>query len=221
MTSSATLTTIRDRIEVLLRDTSNYAYSTATLDENIRLVIAEFSSRYPQEKDTVIILPGDGREIALDSLTGLIQVMEVWYPYDSTASTETWPPNKIPGFSLRWDDGRPVLFLDQLNGLQPQQDDEMRVFYTAKHTLDGLDSASGTTLPDMADHIIVIGATAYSAFGQIAERSDSFNNKTLERLGNAWMREYRILLEDFKAYHYSTRTPPWTGGWSLDKWDGS
>jgi hypothetical protein len=219
MSSSLTLITLRDRVEVILRDSSNYGFSTSVLDECIRITLNEFSTRYPQEIDAVITLPGDGREIALDSLTGLLQVMEVWWPYDSTAA-EVWPSNQVRGFALRWDDGRPVLFLSQLDGNQPQQDDEMRLWYTAKHTLDGLDSASATTLPDLAEYILVIGAAAYAAMGQAGDRSESLGSKTLTQLGAAWMKEYRTLMDDFKSYRYSTRSAPWTGGWSLDKWDG-
>ncbi|HEX9596946.1 MAG TPA: hypothetical protein VF982_08725, partial [Anaerolineales bacterium] len=125
----STLAQLRDRVEALLMDTANAIWDTGTIDEALRQSLDEYNGVFPLTMETVISLPGDGREIALNSLAGLIEVLEVWWPYDSDASSETWPPNKVRGFRLWWDDAQPVLFLDILGGSQPQQEDEMRIWY--------------------------------------------------------------------------------------------
>ena len=76
-------------------DTANTIWPTATLDECLRLALHEYSDASPLQFETVITLPGDSREIALAALTGLEMVSDVWWPYDSAATTETWPPNRV------------------------------------------------------------------------------------------------------------------------------
>ena len=87
---------IRDRVEVMLMDTGNAIYDAGTIDEALRLALDQYNFVNPLTMETVITLPGDGREIALSDLTGLVKVIDVWYPYDSGASSETWPPNELP-----------------------------------------------------------------------------------------------------------------------------
>jgi len=114
------LAAVRERVEQLLVDTANAIYPAALIDEAIRLALDQYNLVNPLGTETIITLPGDGREIALEALSGLLYVVEVWWPYDSSAACETWPPNKVQGFRLWWDDARPVLFLDIPDGAQPQ-----------------------------------------------------------------------------------------------------
>src|SRR5262245_45949734 len=108
----STLAQMEAKVSALLMDPTNTAFTTAVVDGALRLALDEYSRVAPRAMETVIVLPGDGREIALSGITDLIQVTEVWWPYDSSASTETWPPNRVQGFRLWWDDASPVLFLD-------------------------------------------------------------------------------------------------------------
>src|SRR3989304_9242805 len=125
----STLAEVRDRVELMLQDTGNAIFATSLIDESIQQALDQYNMVNPQGKETVITLPGDGREIALDSITGLTKVTEVWWAYDSTASAETWPPNRVKGWRLWWDDARPVLFLDTIDQSEPQTEDEVRVWY--------------------------------------------------------------------------------------------
>ena len=106
----------------------------------------------------MITLPGDGREIALSDLTGLTEVTQVWWPYDFDAASETWPPNKVKGWRLWWDDAQVVLFLDIIDGSQPQTDEEVRIWYVIPHTIQDVDSADSTTIQDAHITKIVEGA---------------------------------------------------------------
>ena len=123
-----TLAQYEARVAVFLMDTGNTIWPTATLDECIRLALHEYSEANPLGVETVITLPGDGREVALNALPGLTAVTDVWWPYDSAATTETWPPNRVRGFRMYWDDDQPVLYLETEDDTQPQQDDELRLW---------------------------------------------------------------------------------------------
>src|SRR4051812_26996908 len=101
----STLSQLESRLSARLGDPTNAVYSTATLDEALRSALAEYNAVLPLTAETVITLPGDGREIALSGLSGLLGVSAVWWPYTSTGS-EAWPPADAPGFRLWWDDAQ-------------------------------------------------------------------------------------------------------------------
>src|SRR3990167_722208 len=139
------------RIGDILLDPTWLVYFEYSAVESLRAALHEYSLISPQECETLLLLPGDGREIALNtvSITGdLLGVIDVWWPYDSSAAEEAWPPNRVKGWSLLWDNGQPLLVLTDYTGAQPEHGDELRLWYTARHTIDGLDSAAGTTIPD-------------------------------------------------------------------------
>jgi len=151
----STLTILRDRAEQRLLDNSNAIFTTGLLEECVRLALHEYSGVSPQRVIGTITLGADGREVALSSLTGLLTVDRVWYDYDAADPDEppqwrrfeVWPGN--------------ILYLP--GATEPASGEVLRVYYTRLHTLNGLDSASVTTIP--ADHysLLVEGAAGYAA----------------------------------------------------------
>jgi hypothetical protein len=225
MTGSASLTDLRARVLVLLMDTVPDIWDNGTIDEAIRQALAEYGRVRPLGVETVIDLPGDGREVALDSLPGLQEVTGVWWPYDSAATSETWPPNKVKGFRVWWDDGRPVLFLNVLDGAQPQQDDELRLWYTASPEISGLDSATVTTLPGWHESLIVAGAAGLAAMSRVADLVETAGTDTyavviLGTFGRAQLKKFREDLDQLRAKE-ARGGASWGAGWELDKWDES
>ena len=136
----STLAQLIDRVEVALLDATNTHFAVDTITQGLRQALKEYSLVKPQEGETVITLPGVGREIALDSITGLLEVTDVWWPYDTLATAEVWPPNRVRGWRVWWDDARPVLFLTRYDGEQPQKNEEMRLWYVKQQTIENLDS---------------------------------------------------------------------------------
>ena len=221
---SSTLAQLRDRVEALLMDTSNAIWNTGTIDEAIRQCLDEYNAVFPLTVETVLTLPGSGREIALSSLTGLTEVLDVWWPYDSAATSETWPPNRVRGWRLWWDDAWPVLFLDIIGGGQPQQDDEVRIWYARRQTIQDLDSAAATTI--LVDHesSLVKGAAGHCALSRTVDLievagSDLYAIGLLGTWGRAKEREWYSFLETLRK-QVARRGAPWGQGWRLDKWDG-
>jgi hypothetical protein len=219
----STLAEIRDRVEAMLMDTANAIWSADVIDEAIRQALDEYNQVYPLSTETVITLPGDGREIALNSVSGLIEVLEVWWPYDSDASDETWPPNKVKGFRLWWDDAQPVLFLDLVDGSQPQGDDELRIWHTRRQTIQDLDSGDATTLQGDHETALVKGAAGHAALFRTADLvevsgTDLYAVGLLGTWGRAKEREWSAFLESLRKMS-TRRGPGWGQGWRLDKWD--
>jgi hypothetical protein len=221
----STLAQFIDRVELALLDAGNAHFSPDTITQGLRQAVKEYSLARPQEAETVITLPGDGREIALDSLTGLLEVTDVWWPYDSLATSETWPPNRVRGWRVWWDDAQPVLFLTRNDGEQPQEDDEMRIWYVRQQTIENLDSATITSLPAAHEEIIVNGAAGFAALSNAVDmintaNTDVFMVGLMGTWGKTKVQEFRKSVESLRAAGARSGAA-WTHGWVVDKWDSN
>ena len=219
------LADIRDRVEAFLMDSGNAIWDTATIDEGIQQALDEYSTVSPLSLETVITLPGDGREIALNTITGLTEVVQVWWPYDSAASSETWPPNKVRGWRLWWDDAQPVLLMDIIDGSQPQTDEELRIWYVNPQTIQDLNSADSTTIPDMHVSKLVEGAASKAAMARAVDLvetadTDIYSVQVLATWGKHHKGKWDRFLDSLRK-RGSRFGPAWGNGWSLDKWDGN
>ena len=220
---TATLTTLRTRVLQFLLSSGLSAWNSETIDEMLRQALAEYSDVFPRQVETVITCPAAGREIALSALTELVNVLDVWWPYDSTA--DQWPPNRVAGFRLDWDDGQPLLTLTCTAGPEPQANDEVRLWYTTPHHLDGLDGAAGTTILLQHESLIVYGAAAYTALAQLsalvaagtppAGISSAATAAAATRWAESCQAKYQGLLD---RLHGATVThgPAFGAGWPLD-----
>ena len=217
------LAAIRDRVEAMLMDTGNAIWDTGTIDEGLRQALDQYNGLNPLHMETVIILPGDGREIALSGITGLLDVLDVWWPYDSDASTETWPPNRVRGWRLWWDDFQPLLFLEIEDSSQPQTDEEVRIWYTKRQTIQDLDSAATTTIRGDHESLIILGAAGHAAMSRTVDLietsgTDLYQVSILGTWGQRKLREFTAALRKLERKH-ARRGRSWGVGWALDKWD--
>jgi hypothetical protein len=145
----------------------------------------------------------------------------VYWPFDSL--NEPWPPNRVKGFAVYWDDARPVLYLNSIEGGEPQLDDELRLWYIGSHTIDGLNSATETTIPGEHDSLLVVGATGHAALAHGVDLADTSSaDMYATGLILVWaqrqLKTFRDALEKIKRS--SARAGlPYGSGWKLDKWD--
>jgi hypothetical protein len=207
----------------MLMDTGNAIWDTAVIDEGLRLALDQYNLVKPLNMETVITLPGDGREIALSGVTGLLNVLDVWWPYDSDAADETWPPNRVRGWRLWWDDNQAVLFLEITEGSQPQTDEELRLWYSKQQTIQDLDAAATTTLRDDHESIIVLGGAGHAAMSRTIDLvetagTDLYQVGLIGTWGQRKLREFNGALKAIQSKQ-TRRGPSWLAGWSLDKWD--
>ena len=219
----STLAQIRTRLQVLLMDTGASVWDTDTLDEGIRRALDQYSQVIPLDTETVITLPGDGWEIALNALSGLLSVVRVYWPYDSSADPDDQESNRVKRWRLWWDDAQPVLELKTEADEMPETDDEVRVWYTKRQTIQNLDSASVTTFPDRHESGIVIGGAAHAALSRaldLVETSgtDMFQIVLLGTWARAKEREFSAWLRAI-AQEAIQSGAPFEERWQLDKWD--
>lgn len=162
--SSKTLANIRDRVELTLQDTGNNIWAEGDIDEALTQAIETYSQNKPQHKIGTLTVSTAGREHSLSTLTGIERVEKIWWDYDS--NTPGYPPNwrqfeVWPGSILHIDDDE-----------EPAVDDVIRVWYTLKHTLNGLDGAGATTIPNESITTIVTGGAYYAALQRAVELSE-------------------------------------------------
>lgn len=224
-----TLAQYKTRVLSFLMD-SGIAIWTVASDvtaECLRSALDEYSGANPLAAETVLTLPGAGREIALASIAGLQSVHDVWWPYDSL-DPDVWPPVRVRGFRLWWDDAQPVLFLDTEDGDQPQADDEVRVFYSKPHTIQDLDAAAVTTIPTDHESLLVLGASGFACFARSMDLAETtgvsaVSTPNYAALGSRYLKEFRKRLDFLRVSNSNpagVSGAAFGAGWPLDEWDG-
>jgi len=187
-----------------------YAYDQGDIDEGIRWAIYRYTEVYPYHTEDSITLEADGREIDISDLTGYIDILRVWTDYDS--DDPTYPP-AWRNFELWPGD---LLYLP--DGDDPETDDVIRIFYTAPHTLNGLDSAEATTIPERDINLIVAGATGFVAEERVQEQPQRNVPRKLREWAQSRLREFErglVRLARRQAAKHSGIAPTP----DLDRWD--
>jgi hypothetical protein len=187
-------TDLRDRIEDMLKDTSNADWTTGEIDNALRIALHELSLALPSRAVTTLDAVDTTHEYDLSSVSGLLQVVEVWYPYLATDVTYTLP-HPVPWRML--DDS--TLFLD-CDG-DPDAAYDLRVFYDRLQTLAGLDGAAATTLNAMEQSALVFGAAGYCAVALAVDKVDKVTigkgaSELLRKWGWARVMQFRQRLAD-------------------------
>lgn len=166
-TSSGTLTTLRDRIELILQDSGNAIWATGDLDEALTHALEQYSRYRPNHAIHDLTLSADGREVDISGITGLIRVERVWWDYDS--SDPSHPPN-WRHFEV-WPGS--ILFINDPTA--PSSGDHVRVWHTKEHTINGLASATATTIPVDDESFLLNGAAAFAARFRAIEIAEDAN----------------------------------------------
>ncbi len=211
---------IRDILELVLADAGNAIYSTAELDAALRSALHEYSQSWPNHNVATVELEKDGREIEM-GITGLLAVVNVWWPYDDTA--DVWPPNRVRAWRQMDLAGEPTLYFDSINGAEPLEDEVVRVWYTALHTIDDLDSADTTTVRPDHENVIIQGAAGKAAMTRAVELAetadiDIYIVESLRAWARLKLREFFVALQQLRAESVRQGLP-YTDGWAVDKWD--
>lgn len=142
------LAQMRDRLRTDLHDEDavNYRWTDGELDRHIQRAVREFSLAAPLEaKATLAATPGS-RDFSIASLTDIVAVEAVEYP------TGQYPPSYVR-YSV-W-----LNTLTMLIGSPPAGAEDVAVFYTKLHTIDG----SGSTVPAPFEDVVAGGAAGYAA----------------------------------------------------------
>ncbi len=204
-----TLAELRDEIEKDLKDSGNATFSTGEIDRAVALALRDFTRTAPAQAIGTISAVDDQYEYSLSTLTGLLTITRVIYPYDD--SDPDYPMVEVT----------PDIYAGKL--IMPAHlgmDDsyKIRVFYTKPHTINGLESETSTTVDDSDRDLLALGAVAYAAKMYARYSVNRINRSSWTQ--RQWQ-EYSILsMDQFRdglfqvrrSNLYHTR-PSGPGGW--------
>ena len=190
----------RTRILLLLGDPSAGRFSNNQVDEALRLALLEYSTTYPQLLSTTFTVTTAGKNQALTGVTDIKAVIRAQYPYED----ENSPYN--PAIYFNYMAGVPVLYFAGAT-VSPQVGEKFKLFYSANHTIDDLDSAAATTVPPDHDSILVEGGAGFASQIRAAQLSDSFasSNDQLYAQAKYYLANFRnalIALQLETSYHF-------------------
>ena len=215
MASSETLSSLRTRVENSLQDAANAKWTAEQIDEAITQALQHYSQINPALTIGTVALSAAGREIDISTLTGLLDVLRVWWDYDS--SDPSYPPN--------WRDFEvwPGDLLYIKDPAEPQSGDVVRVWYARPQTLNGLSAATATTFPPTHERIIIQGAVAFALIARAAGRSEKVNTDTemsqkLLAIAEGNMHEFKAALNRIAAAAAADASGIAPGPY-LDRWD--
>jgi hypothetical protein len=206
------LAAMRDLLEGDLDDAGNAVWSTDQIDRAIAKALNDYSRVNPSQAVDTISLTADGREIDVSSLSGLIRIVRVWWPY--TASDPEYPPQWVRW--AKWGDA-----LSIISDEEPQSGDVVRVFYHRAREIEDLGGAAATTVPAEDEEVVVRGAAAYCALqkGRGAVGEAGVSTETPEhwlKWGMAQMELFRESLREVRRRYLAgvdKRVPLWREGW--------
>ena len=159
----------RLRQELHDEDSSAYRWADALLDRHLTRAMRELSFVWPDEQKTTLSTSEGSRDLSLATLTDLVRIEAVEYPAGQ------YPPAYVQFSSFA---GTLTLLVDAV----PGNAEDVAVYWGKLHTLDG----SGSTLPAVAEDVVLTGAAGYAAV-ELA----SFATNRANVAGTAAVQQYR------------------------------
>jgi hypothetical protein len=177
-----------------LRDGGGEIWSDAEIAAHLRRALHEYSMVAPATATATLEAVEGQRVYSLATLSGLLHVMDVWYPYNPTAPQH--PPHRPPWTMLPGN----RLYL-QVDRIVAGEGALIAVHHARSHTLQGLDGALITTPDGYGQEVVVWGATAHAAM-QMAR--DAIGRVTVSGWTPQQWREWAAARAD--AFHRALET---------------
>ncbi len=210
------LAAYRTRITNSLDDTKG-KYTDAVIDEALRKVLNEYTRATPNiETHTHTVTTAD--RVHTLAVSNLIAIVQLVHPYDSTLADPFVYIRE--DFSLVQTDGSPTLYFFGNN--IPQVDEKVYVKFAGKQTITDLDSATGTTVRDDHEDILIVGASGQAAMIRASGLNEQWGGRPGE-MGSlmTWgSKQYLRFFEFLAEIKQETTLPLFPANyWPLDQWD--
>jgi len=144
-----------------LRDPTHAVWSEAELEGYLERALAAVQRHMPRFCATVLASQAGEYTYDLSGIEGLLDVVAVWYPWDPS-QPQMDPPPVCPHAIV--EDGTVTIFPTQAP--QGTDADQLRLIYTAAHTISGHDGAAATTLDAWAVALVALGACGWAALAR-------------------------------------------------------
>lgn len=154
---AANIAALRSRLRIDLGEPAADRWTDDDLDRHIQHAVRDVNRVAPREMlATDLTVPDPAsRRIDVSTLTDRVGILTVEYPVGDY-------PRRLRHFEV-WGDT-----LTMLTETMPVAGAEVRIYYTARHTVD----AETSTLPDYLEDIVLVGAAGYAALEYFSYVSD-------------------------------------------------
>jgi hypothetical protein len=211
---TTTLFTLTTRLLLILGDTAANRFTAAITAEAFRLALAEYSYAVPLIKTATHTVASAGREQTLSTLTRLMAVTMILYPWvDDTIERD---PHQM--YYYYFTDAVPVVYIG--GPRTPAVGEKLRITYACTHIIDDLDAAATCTVPAQDFWLLLQGASGHAARLRTAIYSESFSaHPELKLFAIDSLAQFRYTLRILRRQANRQPLPP--VGFKLDNWDGS
>jgi len=144
-----------------LRDPTHVVWTVSELEGYLASALAALQRHMPRFCATVLASQAGVYTYDISSIDGLLDVVAVWYPWDPS-QPQMDPPPVCPHAIL--EDGAVTILATETPRGTDQ--DQLRVLYTAAHTISGYGGAVETTLDAWALSLVALGACGWAALSR-------------------------------------------------------
>lgn len=210
-----TLENLKNRVRLILDDAGVNRYSDETLESAARLAMRNLDERLPQVLTSELEITTSGRDQSLSGMQNCLYLMDL--AVRTTTPSEREEPLKAE-FSYTLENGSLNLHFSGVN--YPQAGQTLKVRCAARNTLQELEEATTTTLPDGAAAALEFGTAGYACLLRAAALSEAYGARPgestrLGEQGRLWLEQSSAALNGIK----STVEYGYPQGFELDRWD--
>lgn len=211
------LAAYRARLTNSLNDTTT-KYGNNILDEALRKVLSEYTRAFPNIKTQEITISASGRSQDLSACTGLINVVQLVHPYESSFSDPF--VHEREDYSITWQDGDPTAFFSGTD--IPLIGEKIYVKFAGRHAIEDLDSETETTVRDDHENSLIVGAAGQAAMIRASGLNEAWGVKSGEMSqlmvwGNDQYKRFQEFLAEIRTEQSLDIFPDTY--WNLDQWD--
>lgn len=193
---------LRTKVLAILDDASLTKFSNNQIDQAVRDALKEYTVARPIQ--ATYSFDADGQQVIVMPTSFIaFQVLDLY-------KDEAYPQYHYTFYAYYLDEQWQI---ETPNNTIPANTALFAV-YTKVNTIDGLDSAAGTTIPDAEIETLALGAAGFALLSRAVNRSEANNldNDTLEglkKLGDSYIAKFNAALKQTDKGYI-------TANWTLD-----
>ena len=180
----STIAQFRTKVYLLIDDPAPSRYTANQVDQALRQALNTYDEYRPNMESYILEATGSQR-LVMPADINIRWIKKVEWIREDQYQDEI-------GFYAYFQDTQWTI--ETIRTVVPSGD-QVAVEYAARHYIDGLDSAAGTSVPDVDDDLLAIGAAAYAIRSRASSKLEDNNlnkdeAKMLNELANEYLRSF-------------------------------
>jgi hypothetical protein len=210
-----TLQNIKSRLLAALEDPAGSRFSDSMIETAIRQALEEIDLRLPRVLTTEVEITTGGRDQSIPPLPGMLYLVDLAFA-DGENTAISFEPEVQFTYLLAGNHAE----LHFCGVTFPVSGSTLTVRYAARNTLEDLDDAAETTLPEVCENTLVNGAAGHACLLRASALSESYNSRPGEparllETARIWMELFEHALTGVKVL----QDFGFPAGFPLDAWE--